>query len=489
MGTWNYLLSIERTGKLPVFLQIARAIADDIRGGRLRPGERLPGTRTLAASLGIHRNTVVAAYEELVAEGWIISTAAQGTRVAETSPESLTERPAMGAAGQQHASSRVGYHLHPAPLADDFPGPTRGLLFFGGNSPDVRLLPVDSLGRAYRRALRAHGHAALNYGDPTGHPRLRSALAAMLARTRGLAADADSVFITRGSQMAFHLIARALVTPGDVVAVESLGYRQAWEAFRLAGARLVAVPVDEHGIDVDALKRLMATETLRAIYLTPHHQFPTTVTLVPGRRRELLALAAVHRVAIIEDDYDHEFHYDDRPVLPLASADQKGVVIYVATLSKVLAPGLRIGYVVAPHSLIEHLAAFRRFVDIQGDQIVECAVAELMEDGEVQRHVHRIRRVYMARRAILMEALRRELDGALTFTQPAGGVALWVQAATGIDVDAWAERATAHGVAFATARLFAFDRKSRPAARLGFATLSEAELPEAVRRLAAAGPT
>ena len=216
--------------------------------------------------------------------------------------------------------------------------------------------------------------------------------------------------------------------PGDVVAVEALGYRPAWSALAATGARLVPVPVDEHGLDVDALEALAARERLRAVYVTPHHQYPTTVMLDAGRRLRLLELARTHRIAVIEDDYDFEFHYEGRPVLPLAAADRHAVVVYIGTLSKILAPPLRLGFIVAPPLLIERLAELRLSIDRQGDQVVECAVAELIEDGELQRHVRRMRRIYQARRDALVAAVRKRLGGALGFEVPAGGMALWARA-------------------------------------------------------------
>jgi GntR family transcriptional regulator/MocR family aminotransferase len=308
----------------------------------------------------------------------------------------------------------------------------------------------------------------------------------MLSSARGLACGPEQVFVTRGSQMALTLVARALVRPGDVIGVEDVGYRHAWESFRQAGAVLAPVPVDGDGVDVAAFERLIAAGPVRAIYVTPHHQFPTLVTLAAQRRVRLLELARRHRIAVIEDDYDHEFHFDGRPVLPMASLDRAGLVIYIGTLSKVLAPGLRIGYVVGPADLLRHLEAHRKFIDIQGDQAVEAAVADLLDDGEVQRHVRRVRRHYLRRRDLLVELLRARAGGAISCAVPAGGIALWVQVAPDVDVDAWAARARQAGVYFQTARAFTFDHLPRPFARLGFASLNETELPVAVERLCGA---
>jgi GntR family transcriptional regulator/MocR family aminotransferase len=308
----------------------------------------------------------------------------------------------------------------------------------------------------------------------------------MLASRHSLAAGVENICVTRGSQMAIALVARALIRPGDVVAVEHLGYRPAWDVFKLAGARVVPIPVDADGVSIDRIEQLNTRMPLRAIYLTPHHQFPTTVTLSAARRLRLIDFAQRARVAIVEDDYDHEFHYDGRPIAPLASADRSGVVIYIGSLSKVLAPALRTGYVVGAARVIERIAAHRSLVDTQGDQILEYALAELLEDGEIQRHVWRVRREYAARRDRLVELLQELLGTALTFDVPAGGIAIWTRASDEVDVDRWARDAAERGVIAITGRSFTFDGRPRPYFRLGFAALTPAELAEAVRRLALA---
>ncbi len=463
MARWEINFALERGSGVPLMQQITRAITSDIQRGRLRPGGALPGTRTLAHALGVQRQTVVAAFDELVAEGWIVN-----------QPARVADRPA--------------FDILPGPRPElPFHVP-RGSLFLAPSRPDVRLAPAEIIGRTIRRAMSRRTEGLLSYGPPEGHPRLRAAVADMLASTRGLAVTSANICITRGSQMALSLIARSLVRPGEVVAVEELGYRSAWTAFRQAGAKLVGVPVDSDGLQVDALERMLRRQTVRAVYVTPHHQFPTTVTMSAGRRLKLLDLAQQHRIAIIEDDYDHEFHYDGRPVLPLASADRSGVVIYIGTFSKVLAPALRLGYVAAPAELIARIAADRSHFDTQGDQFLEFAVGELLEEGEIQRHIRRVRREYRARRAALVAALKRHLRDRLTFEAPPGGIALWVKAKDGIDVDRWAAAAQQQGAMVVTASSYTFDDRPRPYMRLGFAALNSRELEEGVRRLAQSCP-
>jgi GntR family transcriptional regulator/MocR family aminotransferase len=249
----------------------------------------------------------------------------------------------------------------------------------------------------------------------------------------------------------------------------------------------VAVPVDRGGLDVDALARVAVRTRVRAVFVTPHHQLPTTVTLEQGRRRKLLELAHVHGFAIVEDDFDHEFHFDGRPVTPLASADPS-VVIYIGSFSKTFAPGLRIGYLVAPSSVVRQLAACRQAIDMQGDPALEAALAELIEDEEIQRHVRRVKRVYQARRDVLVDALERRLGDAVSFAVPAGGLGLWIRVASGIDADRWAAASYRLGAAFLTGRAFTVENRYRPFARLGYASLDEQEIRQAVDRLAAALP-
>ncbi|HEY6558333.1 MAG TPA: PLP-dependent aminotransferase family protein [Polyangiaceae bacterium] len=490
MARWELRLVLREDAETPIFLQIARAVADDIRAGRLKRGERLPGTRTLADALGVHRNTVLAAYAELGDEGWVETARARGTFVSSDLPEKMPR--AFAPEAHLPLLERAGFELAPGPAVPEIPAPAAAsgsVLALLGGVPDVRLVPIDQLARAYRRALSKYGRSLLSYGSASGHPRLRSELARMLRATRGLLVEADHVLVTRGSQMALQLAARALIAPGDVVAVESWGYQPAWEALRLSGAELVPIPVDEHGLNVGRLAELARLRRVRAVYVTPHHQYPTTVSMSAARRIELLSLAHRERIAVLEDDYDHEFHYVGRPMLPLASSDRAGVVIYLGTLSKVLAPGLRLGFVAAPRPVIERLTAYRYYADRQGDQAVEAAVALLFEEGEIQRHIGRARRKYAERRQVFVELLARKLAAELSFRVPNGGMAIWARIASGIDGEAWAERALSRGLLLQPTRRFAFDGRPRPYLRLGFAGSAPNELERAVERLRQALPT
>jgi GntR family transcriptional regulator / MocR family aminotransferase len=454
----------------PRFLQLAQGLIDDVRRGRLVPGQRLPGSRELARMFGCHRNTVLAALSELEAQGWITTAPARGTFVSTSLPDVRVEA--------RHLTRRFGATLPPLPFeVRAFDPQVAGVRTLSGGMPDPRLFPVDALARAWRRVVKRHGSKLLEYGHPAGHAGLRRALAEMVSTVRAVPATSDQVLVTRGSQMALDLCARALLRPGDVVAVEALGYRPAWDALRLTGATLVPVKLDAEGLDVTALEAV--GPSLRAVYLTPHHQYPTTVTLSASRRMELLALAKRRRFVVLEDDYDHEFQYEGRPVFPLASADDDGLVVYLGTLSKVLAPGLRLGFVVAPRTLIERLVQLRAVMDRQGDHPMEAAVAELLDEGEVQRHIRKMRRAYQLRRDVLAEAL--EGFGELSFERPRGGISVWVRSARGAThFDQFRRRCAARGVWLAAGAQYAFDEHPLPATRIVFSRWGPGELKRAV---------
>jgi GntR family transcriptional regulator/MocR family aminotransferase len=472
MARSPYVPSLSDHG--PTFLALAHAIQRDIVEGRLEAGARLPGTRALADRLGVHRSTVVAAFAELRGQGWVRTTEGSGTFVAPAPVRAA----GLGRAGA--APDRPGFDLppRPEPLVPDVerPLPT-GTLDLSSGVPDPRLLPAAELARAYRTVVRRHGAEMVRYVPPHGDPRLHAEIASDLRERRGLRIAPEHVLVTRGSQMALWLAARVLLRPGDELAVEALGYVPAWEAFRAAGARLCPVPVDEAGLDVARVG------TPRALYVTPHHQFPSGVVLGAARRLRLLEHAAAHRIAVIEDDYDHEFHYEGRPLLPLASADRDGVVLYVGTLSKAFAPGIRIGYLVGPTEVVERAAALRRTIDRQGDPAVERAVALLLADGTIARHGRKLQRVLGRRRRLFLEALSQQLGPAMTVRPVPGGLALWARVHA--PAVAFAEAAEAQGVRVAAGSLYAFPGTALGDhhVRLCFSFLDEAELVEAARRL------
>lgn len=479
MRRWGLTIALDPHRELPIFLQLAQAIADAIRRGRLKPGEALPGTRELAEQLGLNRNTVVAAYEELAAEGLVHTRVGGGTFVAPLPPSPTHAAPAADDAPTFALAER----MHTAP-AVQMPPP--GSLMIAHGLPDTRLFPAEALTRAFRRAIVQRGRSLIGYAEPCGHPRLREELAKMLRSTRALPATANGLMVTRSLEQGIDLVARMLLKAGDVVAVESFGYPPAWSVLRLAGARLMPVPVDDEGMDIGALEDALKHQSIRAVFLTPHHQFPTACVMSTARRERLAALATRHHFAIIEDDYDHEFHYAGKPILPIAAGTGRSNVIYIGSLSNLLAPGISTGFIHAPPAVFGHLAGLRAASDPRTDVAMECAIAELFEDGEWLRHMRRMRRTYAARRDVLANALQRHLGGAVQFRVPDGGLGLWARVDETVDIDRWSAEGEREGVQFFGARRYDFHQREQPYLRLGFSYLDDIELEEAVRRMARA---
>lgn len=468
----NILFELADQPSRPVFLRLAEAVVAAILNERLKPGDRLPGTRALAIAMKLNRNTVDAAYHEAISQGWLISQPSRGTFVA-------TDLPALSCArSESRALNRT-----PALMSSSRQTVSIGLSFSDG-VPDPRLLPHAEMARAFRRALTAPDTvAAGSYGDPRGLLRLREAIRDHLAAERGFSFEEGDVIVTRGSQMALYLAARALVQPRETVAVEEPGYPLALSAFRAAGARVVTVPVDERGISVEALERLVENDAnIKAVYVTPHHQYPTTVTLGAARRLKLGELAGRHGFTIIEDDYDHEYRFDGKPLLPMASRiGADAAIVYVSSLSKILAPSLRLGYAVASPALVQSMAVLRESIDRQGDTPLEAAVASLMLDGDLSRHVRKARRIYEARRDHAAGELRRHFGDVLAFDVPAGGLALWARIANGADAENWARAAACLGLDVKPGSAYCLDPTQAPQAfRLGFAALDEEEISRAV---------
>jgi GntR family transcriptional regulator / MocR family aminotransferase len=478
---WKMLLAgrIDTCSSTPLYMQIIHALIHEIQRGRLLPGSYLPSSRELAAALGVNRKTLVVAYEDLIAQGWLATAGTRGTIVATSLPDIGVQRAQKRA---RAASAGVTIAEYPFKEAEALPPQSWNVKLDEG-SPDGRLFPSDMLARSYRSAVqRASRENRLLYGDPRGSILLRQAIATMLRTQRGVMANADNICITRGSQMGVYLAARLLVRPGDVVLVEALTYQVAVSVLKECGATVLPVGLDKQGVNVDEVERICRAHRVRAIFLTPHHQFPTTVALQPDRRLRLLNLARQFAFAVIEDDYDHEFHFESQPLLPMASYAPERV-IYVGSLSKLLLPALRIGYVVAPPRVIDALAQQVMLLDGMGNTLTEDAAADLIDSGEVRRHVRKVTQVYAQRRNAFAVTLGEELAGLAEFDIPDGGLAYWVRFRNLKTLDRLESRALGLGVWIAPSRSFMTRSDAARGLRLGFASLTEQEAREGVRRL------
>ncbi|ANM32181.1 hypothetical protein ABI59_09970 [Acidobacteria bacterium Mor1] len=369
---------------------ICDQIRQQIRSGTLLPGDRIPPSRAMAEELGVSRGTVLAAIELLIAEGLLEGRRGSGTFVAQDATASPV-------------SNRRQKRLPPRVLRviPDVDPSTDSRINFQPCRPSLEAFPVTPWRRAF--AAAAEFTRGPDYGDPRGEPRLREAIATYLRRARGLQVEPDEILISNGAIQAVHWLCRLFARPGDSVAMEDPGYPLARQAFELNGARVVSYPVDEHGLVVDALPADGGGH--RLVYVTPSHQFPTGSRLSRPRRVQLIDWAVANGVLVLEDDYDGEFRYDVPPLPPLASLSTCGYVIYLGTFSKTLFPSLRIGFTVAPRELIDELAAYRNALDYQCGALPQIALARFIEDGDFERHILRMRRIYAQKRRALREAM------------------------------------------------------------------------------------
>lgn len=477
-------IAIDPGSPVPMAHQIVTGLIRAIRGGALPPRMALPGTRSLADSLRVSRNTVLTAYAELSSKGWIDASQGKGSFVADLLP--WVARPVGALEPGPEGLAPPAFNLPTRPdLATDQLSRVCKLSL---GLPDPRLMPVDELGRAYSRALRRRSRDVLEYGGPFGNPELRVALSSFLGERRGIAASPDSILITRGNQMSLNLVAQGLIKPGDRAAVEQPGNPQVSEILRNAGARLVGIPVDDQGLDAAALAAVLQVSPIRLLYLTPRFQIPTTAQLSAERRERILRLAQEHRFCIIEDDSEAEYGFEDRFVPPLAAGPGSASVIYLFSFSRLLAPGIRLGLVFAPPDAVDRMARIRRRADMQGDLALERAMAELLADGEIHRHIHRVRGVYQERRDFLVQQLGLLFGSRFRPTVPTGGLSLWVRTDPTFDLPAWCLRCSGARLQLQPGREFMLDQEPLPAFRLGFGSYEPAEMADILRRMEKALP-
>ncbi|RFZ92742.1 PLP-dependent aminotransferase family protein [Mucilaginibacter conchicola] len=463
---WDLQIPIDVTCERAFYIQIADAIISAIKAGKLQSGDPLPGSRQLAGQLKLNRNTIIDALDVLLAEGWLISKERKGTFIADKLP---TFNDAKQRAKEPAEEKR-------AVLPD---------IIFDDGVPDTRIAPITELAGAYRQIFNRKGRwQMMGYSEADGDGDFKNAIVQMLNYKRGMRLTADEVFITRGSQMAMYLSAHCLLQPGDQVVIENPGYRPAWQAFESAGAQLLPINVDKDGLDVEELSRLLnKPNKIKAIYITPHHQFPTTVTLSLQRRLELIALSNQHGFTIIEDDYDNEFHFGQRPVLPVSSFENIEHFVYVGTMSKIVAPALRTGYLASSNALIKKVGALRKIIDAQGDNMMEQALLQLINDGHIKRHLRRATLLYKSKRDVFENIINQHLADKVVFQKPEGGLAFWLQPKESIDLDALSKRLLSKGVQILSPQGFSFG-KPVSGLRLGYGSLKEQQLEEGIKMIA-----
>ncbi|NIG56034.1 PLP-dependent aminotransferase family protein [Chitinophaga sp. Cy-1792] len=475
MLPYKTLILLDKNAPQAIYLQVANRIIALIREGNLQPGTYLPGSRIMADVLGLHRKTIVAAYEELVSQDWLMAIPRKGMMVATNLPEikPRTFQPQHDAYGEEPG---FGYKKIPVISLPSIKKSPKRLIINDG-FPDIRLAPMDEWIKECRSVIGQPYHRKIMVTSPPfGNLNLRQEMVHYLAASRGLNIKTANIMVTRGAQMSIYLAASLVINKGDNVIVGTPNYFFADLAFEQLGANLLQVPVDENGLDIDAVEKLCATKKIKLLYIIPHHHHPTTVTLSAERRMKLLALIRKYKLAVIEDDYDYDFHYASAPILPLASADHGGNVIYVGSFTKSLGLSLRIGFMIAPARFIENAAAMRRLMDLGGDNLVEEALANMLANGTINRHLKKANKYYWERRDLAGQLLQEKLGKYTQFRLPTGGMAIWLSFNKKYPLPAIAARAAEQGLVMSDGSSYSHMSKPLNALRFGFASLHEKEL-------------
>lgn len=476
---------LQRDGNLPLYRQIEEHLRQAIQSGALPPGTRLPAVRRLAIDLGVNRLTVETAYARLEADGFVAGRVGSGTYVQPPWPRPAVapEPPPLWPLWQRRLPEEHRGDGLAAPAAPPEKALPSSFISFSGGRGDPTLFPVEEFRRVLQQMLRRDGSAALEYGDPRGYAPLRATIAHVLAG-QGLTVGADDLLITAGSQQGLALTAQLLVRPGDVVLCESPTYAGALDLFRALRLRIVGVPMDEQGMQTAQLEPLLQQHHPRLIYTIPNFHNPTGICLSVARRRHLLELAERYNVPILEDDFVGDLRYEGHAIPALQAFDSAGRVIYVSTFSKMLMPGLRVGFLAARGPVLDCLAGLKRVSDLAASALNQRALEAYVTIGRYQAHLRRSVRLYRGRCHTMMQAAREFLPRSVRFTPPCGGLFLWLQWPGPITAADILPAARAEGVDFAPGVDFFPDRADGDhCMRLNFAMQPEARILEGLRRL------
>ncbi len=486
-----FIMLDDKKSHFPLYLQIYEAIRLSVLSGNFDSQMRLPSTRSLAQQLGVSRMTVVNAYEQLLAEGYIKGKTGAGTFVASVLPEQLLQtgdavphQSAASHARPPHSLSKRGKWLERTYVTTLHTEDDKSFQAFQNGLPAVDKFPFDIWSRLATRRLRHPPRELLGYGDPGGFRPLRASIAQYLKASRAVRCEPEQVIIVSGAQQALDLIARVLLDADDAVWVEDPCYPGARDALHSAGAKLVSVPVDGDGFDLAAALR--RRKDARLVYVTPSHQYPLGVTMTLARRLALLEWANRAGAWIIEDDYDSEYRYAGRPLASLQGLDVEGRVLYVGTFSKTIFPALRLGCLVVPPDLVDVFAAARAMTDRHSATLDQAILTDFIEEGHFARHIRRMRVLYEERQRILVAAAERELSGLLDVPPAEAGMHLVGWLPENVSDKAASESAARHRVKATPLSAYTLDLLPRGGLVLGYTSLNARQIKDGVRKLAKA---
>jgi GntR family transcriptional regulator/MocR family aminotransferase len=473
----THSLNLHKSAPTPLYQQAYQELRRMILHGELLPGFRLPSTRLLAQQEKVSRNTIIQAYDQLQAEGFVTGRPGAGTYVADDISMSLSDPaappfdPPLSAWGRRVLGQPTGNR----------PGKTRPEIDFGFGRSFSHIFPYDIWRRLLARYLSTDDIMLSRYGSVAGFNPLRQAVANYLARQRGVNCTPEQVVIISGAQQALDILARLLLTPGDEVLVETPGYNDAFTLFEVNGAKLIPLSVDDDGFPVE---QIPPDSRARLLFVTPSHQFPRGGTLSLSRRLALLQWAKAQNALIIEDDYDSELRYDGHPLAALQGLDENGHVIYLGTFSKVLFPALRLGYIVLPPSLLSPFFSAKALVDRGAPTLTQAAVADFISEGHFERHLRHLRKAYGERRQALVRALDTYLPGRVQYSSVPAGLHVMLYLHPSCREAEVVHQAAIAGVGIYPGAPFHLEKPAPPSILLGFSGLNSEQITEGVKRLA-----
>jgi DNA-binding transcriptional MocR family regulator len=483
------LLRLDRDSRVPLHGQIRAQIALLIEQGHLRPAARLPPTRTLAQTLGVHRSTVYRAYQELWASGHLearpgsystVRARLRSARAGSRASPALLDFGRLSTMTSRRLFPEVSRLNHFSTLGED-----RRLINFSSLTADRELCPVDEIKQAFRKVITSRGKNIFDYGEPAGYRPLRESIAASM-RVHGVAANADEILVTNGSQHGLDLILRLLGRSSTLVALEAPSYSMAIKSCRQHGVAIASIPMRPDGMDLRVLEKTLRARNVAFVYTIPSFHNPTGITTDQSHRERLLDLCEAHRVPLVEDGFEEELKYFGRAVLPIKSMDSKGVVLYLGTFSKVVFPGLRVGWIAAHPDCIERLLAISRVCWLSGNVLTQAAVARFCDSGEYEEHIRRLHRAYRPRMRALLAGLAAHLPKQrVDWTKPQGGYTLMVNThpKRRIDEDDALEILRKAGVLVSPGSLYYPTPPAEFGFRISLANLSRENIEEGCRRL------
>jgi len=496
-------LQVQTESHVPLYVQIRDQLRAMVHTGELRPGDRIPASRELANSLGVHRTTVANAYAELESEGLIEGHVGRGTFIRDGSEDHAPSRPTNGARNGQRGFTPAPPTLGNGTLrweslfADErgeealnriYPQASNGAISMVAARPAEEFFPVEELRSCTQAVLKQNGAEILQLGSSDGYEPLKRELLAQLAR-EGLRLKTEQLLITAGVQQSLDLLCKAFLRPGDAVVLEDPTYPGSITVFTAARVRCLGVPVRTsagagQGIDLDGVEAALSQNRVKFVLVTPDWQNPTGASLSLESRRRLLEMAARHQVAVVEDCIYSRLRFSGSRVPSLRALDRNGIVIQIDSFSKIAFPGLRVGWCIAPENVIERLRLVKQATDLHTDQLAQATLAEFTRRGGLERHLKKMRRVYESRCQALFRALERHMPEGVEWTRPDGGMCLWVTLPAGYDASELLIHARERGVLFAPGRYF-FVQMPRPNVfRLGFAGIDERRISRGVEILA-----